>query len=324
MPLSETVFMFSGQGSQYFHMGKALFDGNDIFRDWMIRLDDVARELSGRSVIETLYSSAHSKADPFDRTLSTHPAIFMVQYSLAQCLIQVGVVPDRVLGVSLGTFTAATVAGFIAVEDALSAVLRQAMVLEEYGEPGSMTAVLADPVMFSEDFIQGQSELAAVNFSSHFVISAKSTDLANIEAVLRKRSVNHQRLAVSFPFHSQWIDKAQAPFESFMRSVRCKQGRLPLVCCDQAAILSDLPVNHFWKVVRRPIRFRETIARLEEQGPRRYIDVGPAGTLATFLKYGMPATTQSTVHAILTPYGSDQKNFAALLASVRRGSCNES
>jgi hypothetical protein len=52
---------------------------------------------------------------------------------------------------------------------------------------------------------------------------------------------------------------------------------------------------------------------LEEQGPRRYIDVGPAGTLATFLKYGLPATTESTVHAILTPYGFDEKNLAALV-----------
>jgi len=68
--------------------------------------------------------------------------------------------------------------------------------------------------------------------------------------------------------------------------------------------------------VRRPIRFRESTARLEQRGACRYIDVGPAGTLATFLKYGLPATATSTVHSILTPFGFDQKNLAALLASV--------
>ena len=102
-----------------------------------------------------------------------------------------------------------------------------------------------------------------------------------------------------------------------MQSVRCQHGQLPLVCCDQTAILFDLSDHYFWNVVRNPIRFRETIALLEQQAARRYIDVGPAGTLATFLKYGMPATTKSTVHAILTPFGFDQKNLAALLASVR-------
>jgi acyl transferase domain-containing protein len=309
--------MFSGQGSQYFHMGRELFEKNDTFRGWMARLDDLARQWSGRSVIETLYSDGHGRGDPFDRTVLTHPAIFMVEYSLAQSLIHAGVGPDMVLGVSLGSFAAATVAGFIGVEDALTAVMRQAIALEECCEPGGMTAVLGDPALFAEDFLSGRSELAAVNFSSHFVVSARRTELVEIEAALKKQNVGYQRLPVSLPFHSQWIDNAKAPFESFMRSIRCKQGRLPLVCCDQTAILSDLSDDFFWNVVRHPIRFRETTARLEQQGARRYIDVGPAGTLATFLKYGMPATTTSTVDAILTPYGLDQKNLAAVLASTR-------
>jgi bacillaene synthase trans-acting acyltransferase len=318
VPVSETVFMFSGQGSQYFHMGRALYDDNDTFRDWMLRLDDIARQSSGRSVIETLYSDENGRGDPFDRTLMTHPAIFMVEYSLAQSLIHAGVWPDVVLGVSLGSFAAATVAGFIGVEDALTAVMRQAIALEEYCEPGGMTAVLADPALFAEDFLSGRSELAAVNFCSHFVVSARRTELQEIETALRRYNVVYQRLPVSFPFHSRWIDKAKAPFESFMQSIQCKQGRLPLVCCDQTETLSHLSDEYFWNVVRHPIRFREATARLEQQGARRYIDVGTAGTLATFLKYGMPAATKSTVHAILTPYGFDQKNLAVLLASIRQ------
>jgi acyl transferase domain-containing protein len=176
-----------------------------------------------------------------------------------------------------------------------------------------MIAVLADSALFAEDFLSGRSELAAVNFSTHFVVSARRAELTEIEIALRQRNISYQRLPVSFPFHSRWMDKVKAPFESFMRSIRLREGRLPLVCCDQADTLSGLSHDYFWNVVRRPIRFREATVRLEEQGPRRYIDVGPAGTLATFLKYGLPATTESTVHAILTPYGFDEKNLAALV-----------
>jgi bacillaene synthase trans-acting acyltransferase len=307
--------MFSGQGSQYFQMGRELFEGNETFRGWMVRFDEIARRSSGRSVIDTLYSDGRGKGDPFDRTLLTHPAIFMVEYSLAQCLNHAGVWPDLVLGVSLGSFAAAAVAGFIDVEDALSAVIRQAMALEEWCEPGGMTAVLADPALFAEDFLGGRGELAAINYSSHFVVSARRTELAEIEVALKKQNVTYQRLPVSVAFHSRWIDKARAPFESFMRSIRCKEGRLPLACCDQTAILSGLPDDYFWNVVRHPIRFRETTAQLEQQGAHRYIDVGPSGTLATFLKYGLPAATMSTVHAILTPFGADQKNLKAVSAS---------
>lgn len=320
MSLFKTVFMFSGQGSQYFQMGRELFESNDIFRQWMIRLDGLARELSGESVIETLYSSGRSRSDPFDRTLLTHPAIFMVEYSLARSLLHAGITPDLVLGASLGSFTAATVAGCIDVEEAMTAVVKQATALETCCEPGGMLAVLADPALFEEDFIQRHSELAGVNFASHFVISATRPALPEIEARLAQRAVIHQRLPVSFAFHSKWIDAAQAPFESFMRSIRLRRSRLPLACCDGAAVVSDLPEGYFWSVARHPIRFRETLARLEQSSdesriPQRYIDVGPAGTLATFLKYGLPAGSRSTVHTILTPFGQDQRNLTTLLAN---------
>lgn len=313
----QTVFMFSGQGSQYFHMGRALYDGNETFRGWMLRLDEVARASSGTSVVEALYSDARQKGDPFDRTLLTHPAIFMVEYSLAQCLMDAGVWPDLVLGASVGSFAAAAVAGFLDAEDALKAVIRQAVALEQGSEAGGMIAILSDPALFEEDFLRGRSELAGVNFSSHFVISARQAELAEIETALKKRNVTYQRLPVAFPFHSQWMDEGKAPFASFMQSIRCRPGRLPLACSDRTELLSTLPEGFFWDVVRNPIRFREMTARLEREGARRYIDIGPAGTLATFLKYGLPSTTKSTIHSILTPFGLDQKNLSAVVAAAR-------
>ena len=297
------MFLFSGQGSQYFHMGRALYDEDATFREWMTRLDELARRLSGHSVIDVLYSDAHAKGDRFDRTLLTHPAIFMVEYSLAQSLIQAGVNPDMVLGASLGSFTAAAVAGFLDVEAALAAVIRQAAALEEWGEPGGMLAILAKPALFSDSLLRDRSELAAIDFDTHFIVSARSRELGEIEESLKVRGVDIQRLPVSFPFHSRWIDRARIPFESFMQSVRRAPGRLPLVCCCAAEVLSDIPDGYFWNVVRSPIRFQDTVARLEQLGAHRYIDVGPAGTLATFLKYALPAGTGSTVHSILTPYG---------------------
>ena len=78
-------------------------------------------------------------------------------------------------------------------------------------------------------------------------------------------------------------------------------------------VLSKLPPEFFWTVVRGSIRFRDTIATLERDGPFRYIDVGPSGTLANFVKYGLPAGSRSTAFPTLTPFGRDRKNLAALL-----------
>jgi bacillaene synthase trans-acting acyltransferase len=309
---AKTVFMFAGQGSQYHQMGKQLFELNVVFREWMIRLDNLAQKISGRRVIDAIYSS--SKSEVFDRTLFTHPAIFMLEYSLAQCLIHEGVKPDLMLGASLGSFAAATVGGYIEVEDAMAAVIEQAAAFEASCERGGMVAVLADPSLYNEDFLHERSEMAGVNFSSHFAVSATQTALDAIESALKLRGLIHQRLAVSFAFHSRWIESARERFTSFMRSLSLGKGALPLVCCEQAATLMDLPHDFFWRVVRRPIRFQEAVAYLEQQGRHRYIDVGPSGTLATFVKYGLPKGSESTAHAILTPYGQDQKTLAALLA----------
>jgi len=307
--------MFSGQGSHYYQMGKQLFEGNSVFRRWMLRLDDFARQRSGDRVIDAIYSS--NKAEVFDQTRLTHPAIFMIEYSLAQCLVHEGVKPDLTMGTSLGSFAAAAVAGYLEVEDAMTAVLEQAAAFEASCERGGMIGIVADPSLYQEAFLRERSEMAGVNFASHFGVSAPQANLAAIESTLKQRGVIHQRLAVSFPFHSRWIDQAAAGFNLFMRTVRRGRGRLPLVCCEQAATLAELPEDFFWRVVRHPIRFQESVAHLEQRGKHRYIDVGPSGTLATFVKYGLAKASESTAHSILTMYGQDQKNLAALLLACR-------
>jgi bacillaene synthase trans-acting acyltransferase len=312
---SNTVFMFSGQGSQSYQMGRQLFEGNAVFREWMLRLDALSQQMCGARVIDAIYSS--SKAEVFDQTRLTHPAIFMIEYSLAQCLMHEGVKPDLTLGTSLGSFAAAAVAGYLHVEDAMAAVLEQAAAFEASCERGGMIAILAEPKLYEEAFLSECSEMAGVNLASHFAVSAPQAKLRTIESTLKQHGVTHQRLAVSFAFHSRWIDDARARFVSFMRSVPRHQGRLPLVCCEQAATLTQLPEDFFWRVVRQPIRFWNAVAHLERCGAHRYIDVGPSGTLATFVKYGLPKTSESSAHAILTPYGQDQKNLSALLESCR-------
>ena len=313
----DTVFMFSGQGSQYFHMGRALFETHETFRRWMIRLDELAVQCAGCSVLDTVYSDRHAKGDPFERTLLTNPAIFMVEYALAQSLIDAGVVPDMVLGASLGTSVAATVAGCISVEEAMAAVVGQARAFEASCEPGGMTAVLADPALLDEDFFHQRGELAGVNFSTHFVISAPRAALSEIETELEQRKIVFQRLPVSFAFHSRWIERAREPFLSVMRSIRFQEARVPIACCDGADVRRELSGDDLWGVVRRVVRFRETITRLEGEGAYRYIDLGPSGTLATFLKYTLPDDAPSRAHVVMTPFGTDDENLSTLLAATR-------
>ncbi|MEL7145697.1 MAG: acyltransferase domain-containing protein, partial [Bacteroidota bacterium] len=100
----KTVFMFSGQGSQYYHMGSKLYDANPVFRREMDRLDAIVKAESGRSVVAELYNEQHKFSVPFLSLPLTHPAIFMVEYAMFKTLESEGITPDYVLGSSLGEF----------------------------------------------------------------------------------------------------------------------------------------------------------------------------------------------------------------------------
>lgn len=309
------IFMFSGQGSHYFQMGHALYERAPAFRRWMTRLDEVVRDEAGYSVVAALYDKRNLKSDTFDDTRLTHPAIFMVEFALARHLIESGVEPDLTLGASLGMFAAVAVAGCVAPEDALLAVVRQVSAFDACCAKGGMIAVLADRSQFEQCGLDRYGEVAAENFDSHFVISAPAPNLPVLEEALRARQMTFQKLAVGFAYHSRWIDGARATFEERMKSLQTRlpgAAQIPIACCARAQVLKDLNGHGMWPVVREKIRFAQTLRVLEASGPHQLIDLGPSGTLATFARYALPAGSRSRAFPTLTPFGRDFENLAAI------------
>lgn len=309
----KTVFMFAGQGSQHFQMGRSLFEGNQTFHSTMRQMDSIVRDRCGESLIDGVYAPERRKHDPMDRTTLSHPAIFAVQYSLAQSLLAAGVFPDFVLGASLGSFVAATVGGYIDAEEALIAVIRQAQIFETHCPAGGMIAVIGDDALRAHDFLRQRCELAASTFTGHFVLACPRTSIAVVTNWLKARGVTFQELPVSFAYHSSWIDGARQPYEHFLATLRLRSGRLPLICCARAKPLESIEPAFFWRVAREPIRFRDAIAGLERDSNNRYIDLGPGGTLATFLKYLLVPAGNASIHSIMSPYDRDLENLAALM-----------
>lgn len=311
----KTIFMFSGQGSQYYQMGQPLYEHNAVFRHWMDRLDACCRDQSGASALGLIYDRRRTRADTFERTPLSGAAIFMVEYALAMALKAEGLHPDLTLGASLGTYAAAAVAGSITPEAAITAIAQQSAVVERHSPRGGMLAIVAEASVFEWPELRTRAELAALNFSGHFVIAALEHPLTQIEAFLDQKAVTHQRLPVSQAFHSQWIDAAQAPLTRCFESVRLAPLQIPLVCCAQARTFHTIPEGFFWNAIRQPIAFQRTIAGLAHEGPFRYVDVGPSGTLAGFLRYLLPTDMPNQITRVLTPFGGEIKNFEAAIAA---------
>jgi acyl transferase domain-containing protein len=310
--------MFSGQGSHYYQMGRELFQQEPTFRKWLLDLDEVVREKVGSSVVEILYDKTHTVADPFERTLLTHPAIFMVEFALAQSLIEREVIPDYVMGTSLGSFAAATIAGCLEPQEALTAVIQQARVIEESCQRGGMIAILSSTAEYQDEALFANCEIAAFNFSSHFVVAAKRDRLDIIEAHLKRKGVVFQRLAVSHAFHSRWIDEAEVPFGKYLDTLSIKTPKIPVVCCARAQVFTNLPERYFWIVAREPIRFDESVTKLESSGKYMYVDAGPSGSLATFMKYLLSPSTGSQALPTMTPFARDAKNLESVKTLVSK------
>ena len=178
---SAVYFLFSGQGSQYYHMGAPLLRSRPIFRRWMEEFDERARPVTGLSLVDLLYDKSASKAAPLSRTLHSHPLIFMVEYALAADLIAAGCRPRGVLGMSLGECAAAAVAGILSPQDAFDLVLGQADLFERTCPPGGMLTVLAPAAFLTE--AAGRTagcSVVARNLERHGVIAGPRTGLEEI------------------------------------------------------------------------------------------------------------------------------------------------
>lgn len=305
------VFMFSGQGSHYYQMARELFDKQPVFRRWMERLDGIVWDILRMSVLERLYRAEHRKSDPFDKLLYTHPAIFMVEYSLAQLLMETGIVPSYVLGSSLGEFASVAVAGVLDYDSAFRAVIQQAKLLEEYCPPGGMIAVLADSKLYQQEpaFFEN-CELASVNFDSHFVVSGGREELQRVVEFLRHKELSYQMLQVSRGFHSSWLDAAAPAYLSFIKGLTFHAPRIPLVSSVYGEILTEIPDDYLWQVSRRPVLFPRAVQTLQTARNPTYLDLGPGATLVNFIKYNRALGTGVSLFPIITPFGSDSRNLA--------------
>jgi trans-AT polyketide synthase/acyltransferase/oxidoreductase domain-containing protein len=307
------VFMFSGQGAQYYQMGKELFTQHPVFREWMLEIDAMIYRQSGLSIVDKIYDAGKRKTDRFDRTLYSHPAIFMLEYALARVLMASGIEPDYVMGASMGEFASVAVAQVMSLEAIVESLLHQARSLEDYCNRGSMIAILQSPdFYYANPVISANSELVSVNYHSHFVVAGDADRLARVVDFLKAQKAVYQVLPVAFGFHSGSIDPAKPAISGFGITGSRGKPSYPLISCRSGGRLAEVSATYFWEVIREPIRFREAIGELERDPGNIYLDLGPAGTLANFAKQNLANGSASICRAIVTPFGLDCKNLKAV------------
>ncbi|AEW95946.1 MULTISPECIES: ACP S-malonyltransferase [Streptomycetaceae] len=300
------VFMFAGQGSQYHHMGRWLYEHDEVFRATLLELDGVVRAERGDSVLDRIYGTGLRLDEPFDRFRDSQPGIFMIEYALARSLAAHGLRPDLVLGASLGEVAAAAVAEAVDVHECLTLLVRQVRIFEERCPPGGMLAVLAEPsLLHRTPVLHERLELAAVNSAANFVLAGAAHELDRAEEWLTGQGVLFQRLPVPFAFHSSHIEAVREEFTAQVARLRLRPPRVPLLSGTTGGEVSELDVDHIWQVMRRPFDLRPLVDRLLREDRDLCLDLGPSGSMANLVNGAAPAGATVRALPLLSPFSHD-------------------
>ena len=305
------VFLYAGQGAHYPAMGRALFECEPVFRDTLFRADRLLRRRTGVGLIDAVYGDSDDWLE--DLGLS-HPAIFAVEWAMTRALDAHGVRPDIVLGASLGEYVALAAAGCVGFDDMFERVVDQALVVREHVPAGGMLAVIGGASWLSRrpDLLAGV-EVAARNFDGHVVLSGAPAALDGCRVALEAEGAICSRLPVAHAFHSAAVDGAREVFAARCAGLQLRAPRLPLASCAAVRVLERVDPAHLWRIVRDTVGFAETVRMLEAGGARHYVDVGPSGTLASFVVHLLGASVRERVSTPLSPAGGDLRGVVDAL-----------
>ena len=276
------AFVCSGQGPQWWAMGRELWDTEPVFRDAIERCDAIVRGLGEWSLVDEM--TADEARSRMDSTAIAQPCLFALQVALAELWASWGVRPEAALGHSVGEVAAAHIAGAFELEDAVRIIYHRGRCMERAPFRGRM---LAAGVSCAEalDLIGpygNRVALAAVNSPTSVTLSGESDPLEKIAARLDARGVFCRFLKVQYAFHSAQMDPIRDELIAALRGIRPRASSLPLFSTVTGRRVEgpELGPEYWWRNVREAVKFADGIQQIIEADNDTILELGPHPVLA--------------------------------------------
>jgi acyl transferase domain-containing protein len=280
------AFMFSGQGSQYPTMAYDLYQSEPVFQAALDYCSQLLQSLIGEDLRHLLYPAGgceESAAQRLNQTSITQPALFSVEYSLAQLWMSWGIRPQAMIGHSIGEYVAACLSGVFSLEDGLALIAERGRLMQEL-PVGSMVAV---PIAAGDVVAMLDEELsvAAINELNSCVVSGATLAIERFEARLSDLGLTCRRLHTSHAFHSGMMEPAMAPFAAMVGRLTLHSPTVPWISNLTGDWIkpSEATDPQYWAHhLRQPVRFAVGLRLLLEDPERILLEVGPSDSLTTF------------------------------------------
>ena len=338
------AFLFSGVGEQYIGMAQDLYQQEKGFRQTFDACCDILRgllDIDLRQVVFPPTDSTQVQGDsqdsldlrallgrnkqsnptPLDGPVEAHslhstriaqPLTFVVDYALAQLLMQWGIQPQAMLGYSLGEYVAACLSGVLSLEDALKLVAQRALWISEL-QAGEMIAVSLSEQQISP-YLSTQVNLAAVNCPTTCVLAGPSEQIASVRARLQQDGIAVRQVETTHAFHSSMLAELQDRLTAFVETLTLNEPSIPYISNVTGTWITAeqaMDPAYWTQHMCQTVRFADGVGTLLQDSEYLFLEVGPGQSLASFVKQH-PSCTREHLPLVRTTLpapsekGSDQ------------------
>lgn len=310
------AFMFSGLGTHYLNMALELYQTEPTFRISVDQCCELLKPLLSMDLRDVLYPQRNSEKskqkqdtpssgldlrkmlgrgeEPADvetlratsllnQTVLTQPAIFVVEYALAQLWMSWGIRPAAMIGYSIGEYVAATLAEVLSLEDALTLVARRAQMIEELPEGAMLAVPLSEEEI--QPLLNEKISLSAINGSLLCVIAGATDAVEEWERQLSEQNLVGKRLLTSHAFHSVMMQAIAPAFGDLVKTFSLKSPKIPYISNVTGTWITAEQATDpsYWvKHLCQTVRFASGVQQLWQKDNPILLEVGPGQALISF------------------------------------------
>jgi hybrid polyketide synthase/nonribosomal peptide synthetase FtdB len=299
------VFVYTGMGPIWWAMGRQLIEREPVFKQIITKCDELIRKYANWSLFEEL--TADETNSRLDQPQFAQPANFAIQIGLTELWRAWGVVPDAVVGHSVGEVSAVYAAGVLSLEDAVWLSVERGRAQQTAVDKGSMLAVglsRDEATQLINDLGNDRVSIAAINSPKSVTLAGDITELEKIQAKLQEQDILARFLKVNVAYHSVQMDSLRDGLLESLQKISPKPASIPIysTVSGKQMVGPEFNNDYWWRNVRQPVDFEQAMNQIIQSGYNLFVEVGPHPALA------------ASISECLASTGSDGK----ILASIQR------